>query len=111
MILEISRIIPYKKSQCEGVFLTIQMKETQTGKFFMTYIVPADKYGKPYRNYARWRKIARVGNEIFFRNLQMKTDTIISADSFPLLLTGRRREKTEPVKTDLKSLAKIGVFG
>lgn len=106
MIAEITKIIPYKKSQTEGVYLQIEMREIKTGKWFRTFICPM------YRNFRRWQRIARVGNEIFFRTLKMKTDDIIDADSFPLLMTGRKRDRTEPVKPlTVESLAKMKVFG
>jgi len=105
MILEITKILPYKKSNSEGVYTMLQMKEIKIGRFYFTYCCPM------YRNFRRWQKIARVGNEIWFRTLKMKTAEIIDADSVPCLLSGRKRNKTEPAKPlTLESLAKMGVF-
>jgi len=104
-MFEIIKILPYKKSNSEGIYTMIQMKDIKTGRFYFTYICPL------YRNFRRWQKIARVGNEIWFRILKMKTDQIISADSYPCLMIGRKRDKTEPAKPlTLESLAKMGVF-
>ena len=66
MILEITKILPYKKSNSEGVYTMLQMKEIKIGRFYFTYCCPM------YRNFRRWQKIARVGNEIWFRTLKMK---------------------------------------
>jgi len=104
-MFEIIKILPYKKSNSEGIYTMIQMKDIKTGRFYFTYICPL------YRNFRRWQKIARVGNEIWFRILKMKTDQIISADSYPCLMIGRKRDKTEPAKPlTIESLAKMGVF-
>ena len=105
MIVEITKIHQYHKSQTEGVYLTIEMREIKTGKWLRTFVCPM------YRNFYRWRKIARVGNEIFFRTLKMKTADMVDADSYPLLLTGRKRDRTEPAKPlTVENLARMGVF-
>ncbi len=105
MIATITKILPYHKSQTEGVYLQIEMREVKTGKWFRTFVCPM------YRNFRHWQRIARVGNEIWFRILKMKTDDIIDADSYPCLMTGRKRDRTEPAKPlTVENLAKMGVF-
>lgn len=108
MILEITKVRLPKESQTEGVYLMVEMRDTETGKWYKTYINPM------YRNFSRWRKIARVGNEIFFRNFKLKTDDIIDADSRPLLFEGRRNiKKFQPEQREYsdKELFELGVFG
>ena len=100
MILEIVKVRPYKKSQTEGTYMMIEMKDVKTNEWYRTYICPM------YRNFKRWRKIARIGNEIFFHYLKMKTKDIIDADSYPILIRGRKVHKLT-----LQELGRLGVFG
>ena len=105
MIAEITKLLPYKESQTEGVYLTIQMKDIKTGKFLETFIVPG------YRNSKKWQKVARVGNMLTFWNLKMKSDNLIDADTTPMLLTGRRK-KIELMPTEkIKKTINEELFG
>jgi len=106
MILEITKLHSYKKSQAEGTYLMIEMQELKTRKWYRTYINPN------YHNFKRWRTVAREGNQIALMETIMKTENIISADSRPLLLEGRRVLKNNQTKEEsLKNLARLGVFG
>jgi len=104
MILEIIKIIPFKKSCNEGeVYLRITFLDRLNNSWYKTDIVPG------FRNYQRWKKIARVGNKLF--NLQLKDAMTIDADSYPILLEGRRMLKST-IEDDeyLKKLCEEGVF-
>lgn len=106
MICEITKIHEYKKSQKEGVYMMIEMTDEKTRKWYRTYLVPG------YRNCKKWRRIAREGNKIHFRNLIMETEDIINADSDPIFFSGRRTIKTAEEETlHIKSLAEEKVFG
>ncbi len=80
MRLKIIKIIDYKKSATEGVYLTVEMKDLETGKFYMTYLCP------DYRNFKKWRKVAKVGKHIYLDNPLIKNENIIDADNIPILI-------------------------
>ena len=99
MIAEVIKIIPFKRSRNEGqIYLRVEFREEKTGKYLKTDLVPG------FRNYKRWRKVARVGNHL--ANLFLKDEGTIDADSRPILLEGRQRHKES-----VEDLAKLGVFG
>lgn len=103
MILEVIKLIPFKKSRNEGdVYLRIEMINKDTKCFYKTDIVPG------FRNYRRWKKVARIGNVL--GNLELKDALTIDADSYPILMNGRRVLK-ETEEDHLKNLAQSGVFG
>ena len=106
MVCEIIKITEPTKSGCEGYYLTIKMKDVKTNNFYITYVVPADNEGRPYRNYEKWRKVAQVGKRIFFMDLKMKSKYIINADSTPLPCKDNKTEDEE-----LEAMAKDGIFG
>ena len=100
MILEITKIIPFKNSQNEGdTYLRITFVDRVDNSWYKTDIVPG------FRNYKRWRRVARVGNTL--SNLIMKNADTVDADSHPIVMTGRKVHKD----MGLEELAKLGTFG
>ena len=96
-----------KASRNGGAFLRVyfQMKEKnlklEVGepvpkKYFWakTDLVPG------YRNYKRWEELLKVGNVL--KNLQLKTENTVNADSFPELLGNKEEEpEIEPLQTSM----------
>lgn len=101
MIAEVIKILPYQKSVNGNSYMRIFLK-TDDGSFLKTDICPG------FRNFKRWRKVARVGNKL--ANLKLKDAWTVDADSTPLLLTGRQVLK-QTEEDHLKELAQQGVFG
>lgn len=99
LILEIVKPEPFKQSQNGGSYEMIKMRDIKTGKYYFTYICPG------FRNFSRWRKIARIGNTIWFFSLKMKTENMIDADSRPVIYQGKRVLKEDQ---SLKELFKTG---
>ena len=100
---EIIKILPYKKSRNEGIYLRVEFK-MEGGGWSKTDLVPG------FRNYNLWKNIAKVGNKL--GNLKMKDSQTVDADSHPILLTGRRKNVLyQDEMAELEKLAKIGVFG
>ena len=98
---EITKVHDYKDAQKQGTYMMIEMRHIKSGEWFRTFICPS------YRNFRRWRKIARVGNTIWFQTLKMKTGELIDADSRPIIHEGRRVIKqTEDQTTE--ELFKLG---
>lgn len=102
-IFEIIEVHPYKKSQTEGNYLMVEMRNIETKKWCRTYLCPS------YRNFYRWRRIAKIGNIIRIKNLKMKTDDIINADCWVELAGGHLVGSGQ--KFTLQELSKMGVFG
>ena len=104
MNLEIIRILKPKASLSGGnVYYRVDFKEEKTGKWYKTDLCPN------YRNYTRWARLLRVGNVIC--NVRLKDETTIDADSRPILLTGRKRYKTQQhKKMSFNHLNQLGVF-
>lgn len=100
MIAEIIKIIPFKKSRNPGDFYLHLEFKLENNEWAKTDLVPG------FRNYYRWKRVARVGNQL--GNLIFKDSQTIDADSYPILIRGRR-----VIKSDLtiEKLAKLGVFG
>lgn len=103
MILEIIKINPLKNSRNGGSYLMIEMKDPETKKWYRTYACPG------FRNYRRWRRVARVGNYIRIKNLLLKSDDIIDADSYPEIVDGQLAGSGS--KYTMEELSKLGVFG
>jgi len=98
---EIIKILPFKKSRNEDVcYLRVEFK-LENGKWAKTDLVPS------FRNYWRWKRVARLGNIV--RNLRMKDEMTVDADSYPQLGVGRLVGSGQ--KFTLEELNKMGVFG
>jgi hypothetical protein len=98
---EITKIIPFKQSHNPGQIYLRIVFILENGSFAKTDIVPG------FRNYSRWRRIARIGNQI--ANLRMKNDITVDADSRPILLNGRKDLKRG--ESTIEELSRLGVFG
>jgi len=101
MIGEIIKILPMKESRNEGeAYLRVEFK-LEDGKWAKTDLVLS------FRNYWRWKRVARVGN--ILRNLKMKDEITVDADSYPQLAGGKLVGSGQ--KYTLAELSKMGVFG
>lgn len=102
----IEKILPFKKSVNGNSYLRIFML-LEDGRFVKTDICP------DYRNYLRWKRIARLGNKIRIENFEFKdNDFTVNADSWPYLIEGKLRGSGEKMKLqELKKLFRLGVFG
>ena len=98
LIAEIIKIIPPKKSRNEDTAYTRIEFLTEDGKFVKTDICEI------YRNYRRWKRIARVG--VRLANLRMRDWWTVDADSWPIKLS---RKKDEP-KIDLSNLQNLAKY-
>ena len=97
MFGEIIKIDNWKQaSDGKSVYKRIYFK-LESGAFAKTDLV----FG--FRNYNRWSKLLRVGNNLF--NLKLRDKDTIDADSRVHLLEGRKTAKTD------EELFKMGVFG
>ena len=98
---EIIKILFFKKSRNEGeIYKRIEFK-LENGKWAKTDLVLG------FRNYWRWKRVAKLGNIV--RNLKMKDEMTIDADSYPQLAGGRLVGSGQ--KLTLKELSSMGVFG
>lgn len=104
MIGEIIKILPFKKSRNEGVYLRVEFK-LKDGKWAKTDLVPG------FRNYRRWKNLLKIGN--WLSNLHLKDSQTVDADSFPHLLEGEKIKEKIKVneELDLKKLSELGIFG
>lgn len=103
MEFEIIKVHNFKKSQTKGTYLMVEMSDIKNKKWYRTYLVPS------YRNYNRWKRVAKIGNIVRIKNLEMKRDNIISADSIPELANGKLAGAGQ--KLTLQELSRLGVFG
>lgn len=103
MILEIIKLNSLKNSRNGGSYMMVEMKDPETKKWYRTYLCPG------FRNYTRWRRVARAGNYIRINNLIMKSDNTIDADSYPEFANGQLVGSGS--KYTLEELSKLKVFG
>lgn len=78
MNAKVLKITEKYNSKTDGIFYVIVL-ELEDGKTAITYLVPKDKQGKPYRNYTRWQPLLEVGKKV--TGLKWKEQGLIDADS------------------------------